>query len=108
MYSYKKFNWNFTDGIILFLKDIGYQVKLSARYWVPPFELLVGDVLETSKSMQISAIVMSCKLELDDKNLLLKTSHILVTRLGLIRLVLAGSFLLLLAFKVVKVLFVML
>lgn len=67
---------------------------------------MVGDVLETSKSIQITAIVVSCKPELDNKNILLKTPHILVTRLGVISLVPAGSFLLLLAFKIVKVLFV--
>lgn len=78
----KGFNWSSpTQGIMLFLKAIGCQIKLlvpDVRY-IPPPQLIVGQrcPIPAPKQYRMSSLLLVTHQNIDSKSLLLKTPHTL-------------------------------
>lgn len=68
------------QGIMLLSEATVCQIKkLSARYGILPCEFLNRGVLDTSKTLDVITTALGFLPEFDDKTLLLKASHTLIT-----------------------------
>lgn len=61
--------------------------NLRARQGIPPIKLFIREIQETPKTTYIVFLSLGCLTEHEDKTLLLKILHSLVTRFGEINLV---------------------